>query len=88
MRLDKTEGGWDIKRELYNVKPFVEILQQINHMKVSLIQALSVQRKLHGKNQIAIPEDKHDSSSLQAKLWRYDELFSISTGITTLPHQK
>ena len=26
MRLDKTEGGRDIKRELYNVKPFVEIL--------------------------------------------------------------
>ena len=25
MRLDKTEGGRDIKRELYNVKPFVEI---------------------------------------------------------------
>ena len=63
------------KRELYNVKPFVEILQQINHMKVLLIPALSVQRKLHGKNQIATPEDKHDSSSLQAKLWRYDELF-------------
>ena len=74
MRLDKTEGGRDIKRELYNVKPFVEILQK-NHMKVLLIQALSVQRKLYGKNQIAIPEDKYDSSSLQAKLWRYDELF-------------
>ena len=57
------------------MKLFVEILQQKNHMKVLLIPALSVQRKLHGKNQIAIPEDKHDSSSLQAKLWRYDELF-------------
>ena len=63
------------KRELYNMKPFVEILQQKKSYKVLLIPALSVQRKLHGKNQIAIPEDKHGSSSLQAKLWRYDELF-------------
>ena len=62
------------KRELYNVKPFVKILQKKLY-KVLLIPALSVQRKLHGKNQIAIPEDKHGSSSLQAKLWRYDELF-------------
>ena len=75
MRLDKTEGGRINQRELYDVKPFVEILQQKKSYKVLLIPALSVQRKLHGKNQIAIPEDKHDSSSLQAKLRRYDELF-------------
>ena len=75
MRLDKTEGGRINQRELYDVKPFVEILQQKKSYKVLLIPALSVQRKLHGKNQIAIPEDKHGSSSLQAKLWRYDELF-------------
>ena len=63
------------KRELYNVKPFVKILQQKKLYNVLLIPALSVQRKLHGKNQIATPEDKHGSSPLQAKLWRHDELF-------------
>ena len=41
---------------------------------VLLITALSVKRKLHGKDQIAIPKDKHDSSSVQAWLWRNDEL--------------
>ena len=41
---------------------------------VLLIPALSVQKKPHRKDQIAIPEDKHDSSSLLAPLWRTDEL--------------
>ena len=42
MRFDKSEGGRINQRELYNVKPFVEILQKKNHMKVLLIPALSV----------------------------------------------
>ena len=47
---------------------------------VLLIPALSVQRKLHWKDQIAIPEDKHDSSCLQAWLWRNDELSKYQQG--------
>ena len=47
---------------------------------VLLIPALSVQRKLHGKDQIAIPRDKHDSSPLQAQLWRNDELYEYQQG--------
>ena len=42
MRFDKTEGGRVNQRELYNVKPFVEILQQKKSYKVLLIPALSV----------------------------------------------
>ena len=41
---------------------------------VLLTPALSVYRKLYGKDQIATPEDKYDSSSLQSQLWRNDEL--------------
>ena len=33
MRFDKTEGGRINQRELYDVKPFVKILQQINHIR-------------------------------------------------------
>ena len=44
MRLDKTEGGRINQRELYDVKPFVKILQQKKSYKVLLISALSVQR--------------------------------------------
>ena len=33
MRFDKTEGGRINQRELYNVKPFVEILQPKNSYK-------------------------------------------------------
>ena len=58
------------RRELCNEKPFVVIVQKM----VLLIPELSVQRKLHGKDQIAIPEDKHDSLSLQVHLWRNNEL--------------
>ena len=47
---------------------------------VLLIPAFSVQGKLHGKDQIAIPEDKLDSSSLQAQLWRNDELSEYQQG--------
>ena len=60
------------------MKPFVVILQ--NLVMVLLTPALSVHRKLHGKDQIAIPEDKHDSSSLQAQLWRNDELSEYQQG--------
>ena len=49
MRLDKTEGGRDIKRELYNVKPFVEILQKKSYESITY-PSMSVQRKLYGKN--------------------------------------
>ena len=41
---------------------------------VLLTSALSMQGKPHGQEPIAIPEDKHDSPSLEALLWRNDEL--------------
>ena len=47
---------------------------------VLLIPAFSVYRKLHWKDQIAIPEDKHDSSCLQDWLWRNDELSEYQQG--------
>ena len=54
---------------------------------VLLTPALSVYRKLNRKDQIAIPEDKHDSSSLQVQLWRNDELSAYQQGSQLSPHQ-
>ena len=48
--------------------------------KVLLIPTLSVQRKLHGENQIAIPEDKHDSSPLQASYGDMMNYFEYQQG--------
>ena len=45
-----------------------------NHIKVLLTLPLSVKRKQHRKDQNTILKDKHDSSFLQASLWRNDEL--------------
>ena len=66
------------KRELCDVKPFVVIVQSyhngVAHLSIECVEEAT------WKDQIAIPEDKHDSSCLPAQLWRNDELSENQQG--------